>query len=234
MRTLRGWLRRFGGLFNKRRKDCELAEELESHLQLHIEDNVRLGMTPDEARRQAILKLGRVESTKEAYRDQRGIPVLETLLMDLHYGARMLRNNPGFTAVAVLTLALGVGASTAIYSLVNTVILNPVPGPEPERLVQIGERSHGNKDEPRFGGLDARSLEILRAKQDFISDVIWWEGLYLERKAEDFIEGSGGTSVSQNFFAPWSIKPMLGRTFADGEAARLIDHGKLDRDAVMV
>src|SRR5438445_1916235 len=234
MRKLRGWVRRFGGLFNKRRKDRELAEELESHLQMHIEDNLRSGMSPEESRRQAILKLGGLESTKEAYRDQRGIPVLETLLMDLHYGARMLRKNPGFTVVAVLTLALGIGASTAIYSLVNTVILNPVPGPEPERLVQIGERSHGNKDEPRFGGLDARSVEILRTKQDFFSDVIWWESLYLERKTEDFIEGLGGTSVSPNFFSPWNFQPMLGRTFAKEEAARLIDHGKLDRDAVMV
>src|SRR2546425_21751 len=175
MRKLREWILRFGGLFNQQRQDRELEEEIESHLQLHIEDNLRLGMRPEEARRQAILKLGGVESTKEAYRDQRGIPVLETLLMDLHYGARMLRNNPGFTAVAVLTLALGIGASTAIYSLVNTVILNPVPGPEPERLVQIGERSHGNKDETRFGGLDARSLEILRTKQEFFFDVILWE-----------------------------------------------------------
>src|SRR2546422_7825375 len=94
MRNLRTWIVRFGGLFNKQRKDRELDEEIESHLQLHIEDNLRLGMTSEEARRHALIKLGGIESTKEAYRDQRGLPVLESLLQDIRYGARMLRKNP--------------------------------------------------------------------------------------------------------------------------------------------
>ena len=94
MRRLRGWIKRFGGLFNKGRKDRELQEELESHIQMHTDDNLRSGMTPEESRRQALISLGGIESTKEAYREQRGLLLLESLLKDLHFATRMLLKNP--------------------------------------------------------------------------------------------------------------------------------------------
>jgi putative ABC transport system permease protein len=153
---------------------------------------------------------------------------------DVKFAIRQLLKNPGFTAVAVLTLALGMGATTAIYSVVNTVLLNPVPGPEPDRLIQIGERSHDNKDEFLFGGVTTHALELLKTKDEFFSDVVWMESLYLERKTEDFIEGIGGTMVSPNFFAAWNIKPILGRTFSRDEAVRVLNYKSVDRDAVMV
>src|ERR1043165_9599342 len=137
MRKLRELILRFGGLFNQQRQDLELNEEIESHLRMHIEDNLRSGMTPDEARRQAMIKLGGIESTKEAYRDQRSLPFLDTLSWDIRYSARQLRKNPGFTAVAVLTLAICIGANLSIFAVIDAILVRSLPFPEPDRLVVV-------------------------------------------------------------------------------------------------
>ncbi|MFI5176278.1 MAG: permease prefix domain 1-containing protein, partial [Terriglobia bacterium] len=118
MRRLRAWFLRLGGLFNKEQRDRELAEELESHLQMHIEDNLRAGMPPEEARRRALIRFGGIEQAKELCRDRRSLPWLETLWGDICFGVRMLRKKAGFTAVAVITLALGIGANTALFSVI--------------------------------------------------------------------------------------------------------------------
>ena len=136
-RSLRASLVRLGSLFQRDRLDRELAAELESHLAMQVEDNLRAGMTAGEARRQALLKLGGMAQAEERYRDRRGIPVLEHLGRDLLFGARMLRRNPGFTTVAVLTLGLGIGANTAIFSVFNAVLLRPLPFPRSGDLVLV-------------------------------------------------------------------------------------------------
>src|SRR5262245_8062879 len=137
MRRLREWILRFSGLFNKGRKDRELDEELESHLQLHIADNLRSGMTPEAARREPSIKLGGIESTKEAYRDQRGLPLLETLWQDVRYGVRVLCKAPSFTIAAILTLAFGIGFNSSIFSLIHSMFLRTMPIREPSSVALL-------------------------------------------------------------------------------------------------
>ncbi len=137
MRTLRAWIHRVRGVFAASAADDEFARELESHLQMHVDDCLHAGMRPDEARRAARLALGGVEATKDAYRDRRGLPMIETVIRDIRYGARVLRKSPGFSLAAVLILGLGIGSNTAIFSVVNAVVLRPLPFGDPARIMRV-------------------------------------------------------------------------------------------------
>jgi putative ABC transport system permease protein len=218
MRRVRGWLSRLSGIFGRQRQERELAAEMESHLQMHIEDKLRAGMSADEARRQALIKLGGLEQTKENYRDRRGLPVLENLLQDFRYGVRMLRASPGFTAVAILTLALGMGANAAIFSVVNAILLRPLPYPEPERLVRVWESAptkgaFRNVVNP-LNFLDwrdhSRSFESMAAILDLMTNL----------SANGEPVAVQGLQVSPQFFSILRVPPLLGRTFTseDGVA----------------
>lgn len=216
MRTIRAWLSRFGDVFNRHRTDRDLAAELESHLQFHIDDNLCAGMSPEEARRQALLKLGGLDQTKESVRDRRGLPWLDSLIYDTRFALRMLRKNPGFTTVAILTLALGIGANTAIFSLVNTVLLAPLPYKNVDRLVWVWGRSART-------GLET---DTPISPGDFVE---WRErsGIFETLVAgvddEVTLTGEGnpqmliGYAFSANYFTALGVPPELGRTFTEAE-----------------
>ena len=129
------FLSRLRGLFTKQKLEHELSDEIQSHIEMQIDDLVRQGMSPEEARYLALRKFGGVDQVKETYRDGRTLPFVETFFRDLRYGLRMLRRSPGMTAVAILSLALGIGANTALFSVVDAVLLKSLPVKDPEQLV---------------------------------------------------------------------------------------------------
>jgi putative ABC transport system permease protein len=218
MRALRACLVRFGELFRKQRRDRELAEELESHLEMHIEDNLRAGMTMEEARRHALTRLGGIEQTKESYRDRRGIPWLESMLQDIRFGLRMLRKSPGFSAVAVLTLALGIGANTAIFSFTDQVLLRDLPVPHPEQLVVLRSPgpTHGHVWSDIDNGAQSFPYPIykdLRERATVFSGLLACRGADVNVSSRNTTQSAHAELVSGNYFQTLEVQPALGRVF---------------------
>src|SRR6266446_2638761 len=214
MLRLGNLLSRFWNLFHKQRLDHDLNSELQTHLDFLTEENIRRGMSPAEATRAACREFGGVEQAKERYRDQRGLPFLETLLLDAHYALRLLRKSPGFTAVAVLTLALGIGANTAVFGLVDSALLRPLPFREPERLVHIWTTDAGGDlhtpSPPEYLALrkNSRSFEEITAtgwaNYSYGDDESAWQNL-------------SGFLVNTNWLPTLGIQPILGRNFSAEE-----------------
>src|SRR3982074_1762699 len=140
MRRLRALMLRLTGLFGGVRREREVAEELDSHLQMNIDDNLRAGMTEVEARRQAMLRLGG-ERTKQAYRERGTLPLVENVVGDLRFAVRQLVKHPGFAATAIVVLALGLGESGAILGFVDAALLEPLPYANPGRLMSVNKAS---------------------------------------------------------------------------------------------
>src|SRR5690348_1488625 len=205
---LRQLLHRLRSFFHRRRLDRELDAELRSHLEMAVERNLRQGMSPEQARREALLDFGGLEQTKEVYRERRGLPFLETLLQDLRFAFRILRKSPGFTAVAVLTLALGMGATTTIIFVVNSVLLRPLPYTNSDRLLRVQET---HPADPGANLTYATFLDLQREARTMENVAAYREWIFNVTGGSEPTQIAGAL-VSANFFAALGSTPTLGRT----------------------
>ncbi|HYY56059.1 MAG TPA: ABC transporter permease [Pyrinomonadaceae bacterium] len=198
-------------LFRRERLDRDIEEELRFHLEMRAQDNVASGMTPEEAMRDARRRFGRLGRVKEICHEIRGVGFMETLWQDLRYGMRVLRKNPGFTTVAVMTLALGIGANTAIFSIVNTVILRPLPYKEPDRIMYL--QGSNTQRELTQNPVSPPDFLDWRAQSRSFSEMAAFESTIFRHTAESGAERLNGYSVTANFFDLLGEKPLLGRVF---------------------
>ncbi len=210
MKNLRTLLARLRAVFTKPALDADFAEELAQHLEAATEDNIRAGMAPAEARRQARIALGGVEQTRELHRNARGLPWLENLARDARFAVRMLRRSPGFTVVAVATLALGIGANTAIFSVFYGVLLRPLPYPRQNRLVLIHDWS---KDTP-FYPVSYLNFVVWREQQQSFTAIGVARPWQFSYAGPNETERLNGAVASYDLFAAIGLAPVRGRLFA--------------------
>jgi putative ABC transport system permease protein len=199
--------------WHRQKRESELDEELQSHLQMAAQDRADRGETPEQARRGARRELGNVGLIKEVTREMWGWASFERLVQDLRFGMRMLVKSPGFAAVAILTLALGIGVNTALFSVVNGVLLKPLPYPQPEKLVWLAE------SKPNFA---TGSISFPNFR-DWQKDNHTFSGMAIYRSYNFNVLGLGDAEqvharfITSDFFSVLGVNPVIGRTFASGE-----------------
>jgi putative ABC transport system permease protein len=215
---LRAWFLRVAGLFGRELRDGELSAEMESHLELHFEDNLRRGMSPAEARREAIMKLGGVEQTKESYRERRGLPLLEVFFQDLRFGARTLRKNPGFTLVAVLTLALGIAANATVFSFVSAVLYKRPPVYDSDRVLVVYGTAAARGFGTSLNPVSAPNYFAWKRENRVFSDLAALEPyVSVSLTGRDEPERISVNRATSNYFSVIGVAPVLGRAFANGD-----------------
>jgi len=216
MKFLRRFLIRLSNFATRRRGDQRLRDEMAEHLALQIEENLSAGMPPAEARRQARLKLGAVHAIRERHHDEHSIPFIENLLFDLRYAVRMLLRSPGFSFIAIATMALGIGATTAIYSVIDATLLHPLPYPNPGELVRIQD------DLPGVGaqgvGISVPEWRDLESSGIFQSAAITGRGANVNLTGSTQPLRLSFKQVTPNYFAVLGVDAQLGRVFDPRDA----------------
>ena len=211
MRTLRAFGLRLLGLFRARRPEDDFAAEIESHVALHIDEGIRAGLTPEEARRQALIRLGGVEQTRQAHRERRSLPWLDSLLQDTRYGLRTLRRSPGFTITAILTLALGIGACTAIFSMVNAVLIRSLPYGDPDRLVYLFTPNPHVPVPPDVMTPSYADFYDIKRQSHSYSDMSVFEQAAYILSSQGSVERVSAARVDESFFTTLQSAPEFGR-----------------------
>lgn len=213
MKTLRAALMRFASLFGTSRSEREIAAELESHLQLHVDEQVRAGVPAHEARRRAVIALGGIEGTKESMRDRQRLPGIESLVRDLRYGVRTLLKAPGFTIAGVIILGLGIGLNSAIFTVVNAVVLKPLPFPDADRIMRVWHTPPQSQfTTPIFALSPANFIDWESQNQVF-------ERMAIYRYGRRTLTGSGEPDAvmigraSADFLPILGVTPLAGRGF---------------------
>jgi hypothetical protein len=216
MARVRMFVSRLLSRFSRRPFDADLDDEIRFHLQMEVERHLRRGLSPGEARREAYRSLGGVQMTRDAYRDQRGLPFLDTALQDVRFGVRLLGRNRAFTAVAVATLALAIGANTAIFSVVHGVLLDPLPFDGAGRIVTVWE------DFSAQGGPEQEWIEVpnffeWKAETDLFETMVAFgfssANLTGRGEAQRLVQ----LGVSHDFFETFAVAPALGRDFGPAD-----------------
>jgi predicted permease len=220
VRSLLAFLKRLVDPFQRRSREQQLDDELAAHIQLHVDDNLRQGMTEAEARRQALLKLGGLQQTKERYRDRRGLPGLDALRQDAQQAVRVARGQLGFTLVAMGTLALGIGAVAVIYSVVRAILLDPFPYVHQDRMVDVVVRDGGTTRLVR-GALPGPEFLDYQEQSSAFEEVLGTVGTTVHFVADDDAERMRVVRVTPNMFSFLGVAPLMGRAFgdADGKAS---------------
>ncbi len=214
MGKLRAIAIRLTGLLSPRRHEAEADAELESHLQLHVDDNLRAGMNFYEARRNAVIKLGGISQAKQAYRERALLPQLDNLTRDLHHALRQLRTSPAFAITVVLTLALGIGANTAIYSVVNAVLQHPAGIDRPDRVAVLNTRYTQFSLDIPFVSIPVYALA---ASLPGVEAAAVETGTSFNILQDGQAEHIAAARVSSKWFQVFGAQPILGRTIEPEE-----------------
>ncbi len=207
---------RLFGLFKRKRRERELDDEVRFHLEMQIEDNLKAGMDPVEARYAALRSFGGVEAMKEIHRERRSFTVLETTAQDLRYAVRTLRKTPGFTITAVAVLALAIGANTAMFSVLNAVLFRPLPYKSPEQLAMLW--SEDPSQNLREGRTSYWNVEQWQRQSQSFADMALFDGVKVTLATADRAEEISAVRHSPNLFPLLGVQPLHGRIFSAEEA----------------